>query len=320
MSAIGAADAEDAAIGWMVAMRLGTAGPDAEQRLAAWRSAHPCHEAAWQRLQGLQAGMGRVNPLGWTAGQTHAVLEASRQRTEVRSRRLAMVGMVVGVAALLRHNVPPGETAWAYHDTPAALRVQWALANGDRLYLNANTRVKHGPQGEGSAVAVHLLAGEMALLRGQAGALAVTHIETPQLHIGPAGGDVLVRLQDHGCCVAVRAGTASVAWAGGNQQLMPGQALELHQGRVRPWLWQGVDPWAFIDGALSVRQTPLAVFAAELVRHYAQPIVWDGALDGLRVSGVFQLQDLAAVLDLLTRAYPVRVARDGPTWRLRVVV
>jgi len=319
VNAISALDVEEAAIGWLVAMRLGTAGPDAEQRLAAWRSADPCHEAAWQRLQGVQTGLGLANPLGWTAGQTHAVLDASRQRTVVRSRRLAMVGMVVGVAALLRHSVPPGSSAaWAYHDTPAARRAQWALADGSRLYLNANTRLKVRQQGSGPAQALHLLAGEVALLRSPSGAPAAAHIDTPQLQVRPIGGDVLVRLQGQGCCVATRAGAALFAWAGGSQQLMPGQALELREGRVRPWLWQGVDPWAFMDGALSVRQTPLAVFAAELVRHYAQPILWDRELESLRVSGVFQLQDLAAVLDLLARAYPVRVARDGPTWRLRV--
>jgi transmembrane sensor len=301
------ADSDDEAIAWLVRLRLGTAGPGAEQRLAAWRGADARNEAAWRRLQDLQCGLALPADCGLEPDQARAVLRATRGRPlALQGRRLCLAAMAAGVALAVRQSwqASPAE-ALAHWTTGPARLGRWTLADGSVLHANANTAL--ALRTGGAAPHLALLRGEIAWLGAARGAV----VETPHLRVHTdASCALLVRADAQGGCAAARDGAARVAPAGrhgATQPLPPGATLRAEAGALHPWDWQGVDPWAFTEGVLSVRQTPLAVFAAELARHHARAIGCDPALAALRVSGTFQLGDLDGALALLARLLPLQV-------------
>lgn len=311
---------DEHAIAWLVRLRLGTGGPDAAQQLAAWRGADARHEAAWQRIAALQGGLTWPPGAGLAPAQAHAVLRATRRRPGQQGRRLCLAAMLGGIAFALRPAdwlAGPGAPL-ARWDTAPGRTGRWRLDDGSVLHANANTQL--ALHADGAALRLVLQRGEIAWLRAGARGGAQAQVQTPQGRLlADANGqvaDLLVRTDAGGTVLAVRGAGAQVlaAGEGGAHRLAAGGAQRLsataaHEGTA--WDWQGVDPWAFTDGVLAVRDTPLPVFAGELARHHARPIAWERALGALRVSGTFQLADLDGALDLLERLLPLRVSRQG---------
>jgi transmembrane sensor len=67
-------------------------------------------------------------------------------------------------------------------------------------------------------------------------------------------------------------------------------------------------------GALVADEMRLADFLAELGRYRRGVLRCDPALADLRFSGVFPLNDTAAILAMLPQSLPVRVRTFSPYW------
>jgi transmembrane sensor len=97
-------------------------------------------------------------------------------------------------------------------------------------------------------------------------------------------------------------------------QLQPGQQLVFEAAvasRAQP-VDAGAAAW--VDGLLVARDMRLATLAAELARYRRGWLRCAEAVAGLRISGVFPVDDLGRVVAALERTLPVRARSYTPWW------
>ena len=78
------------------------------------------------------------------------------------------------------------------------------------------------------------------------------------------------------------------------------------------WSWPQV--YRLMAGLMVADDLPLSELVAELERYRRGHLGCAPAVAGLRISGVFRLDDTDAALSAITRTLPVRIQRVGPYW------
>ena len=296
--------AEDAAH-FLVLLESGSANADDQARLQHWREQSPHHEQTWQKAQGLRQRF---------SGLPAEVAMASLDRPDL-GRRSALKRALI-VAALL-------PTGWLLaQQTPvAALRADLRTASGERRDLRLpdgsllqldtatalNMNLEHGQR------LLSLVEGEMSLSMS-ANAPAMT-IETRQGRVQASAAELCIRQQGQHCQVSV--------WRG-NVELFPqqGQSMRLHAGQratmsadevssLQPF---DVNQPGWRQGVLSVDNQPLSLFLAELGRYRAGVLRWEPALERLKVTGTFRLDNTDQILLLLAASLPLQVQTRTRYW------
>tara|TARA_R110001599_G_scaffold102049_1_gene260632 strand:- start:182 stop:1132 length:951 start_codon:yes stop_codon:yes gene_type:complete len=271
-------------------------------RLQNWRNSHPGHERAWQRALLLRQRFSGLPP---------ELAMASLDRPDLGRRRALKQALGVAVvlpAAWLLGRQLPVEVWRADLHTGTGDQQQLTLADGSLLQLNTD-----------SAVDLDLQANQLRLVRGEI-ALKVPGSSALSLLL-PYGralvrqSEVCVRLDDQHCRVSVVSGSVQVlSSVGAAQVIKQGQQLSLQRsgfGAVQPF-----DPslpdWR--EGVLMAQDQPLGDFLRELSRYRPGLLRWDPALERLRVTGSFRLNDTDRVLALLAASLPLAVQSRTRYW------
>lgn len=291
-----------AAARWLALVESGKAGDSELQRLARWRASDARHEQAWQKAMQLRQRFSQL---------PSELALATLDRPQV-SRR-ALLKQALAVAAVLPTGWMlvrqlPLETWTADVRTGVGERRQLALADGTLLALNTD-----------SAVDIDLAARRLKLLRGEVavslpGSLGLA-IEVPFGQVAVASGEVCLRLFDEACRVSVVKGSATLQpLRGGALVLSAGQQARLYAqgaGAVR-----GLDEWplGWREGALRLDDRPLGDLLRELRRYRPGVLRWSPALEALRVTGTFRLDDTDRVLSLLAASLPLEVNTRTRYW------
>ncbi|MHC9083449.1 FecR family protein [Luteimonas sp. RIT-PG2_3] len=285
----------------------------------AWRDADPQHEAAWHAADRLWRAS---DPEYW---DMRMALPPSSERRR-RQRIVAGLGIAAALASgalvlWLQWQQPLSESSLATTVEPS---LDHALPDGTRLSLDARSRTQ---------VAYYRDYRQVRLERGGA-YLDVRPdpqrpfiVETPAGRVRVLGTAFDVRLDGDALHVAVAHGRVEVCPGAGLDlaadepcptdraiAVLPGQKLAVGQGRaVRLGRLPADDVGAWRQGWLVFDDTPLPDVIARWNAYLPQPLELapTPALQALRLTGSFPLDDPAAFVDALPQALPVQLVRDG---------
>ncbi|MDR8384074.1 FecR domain-containing protein [Pseudomonas sp. JL2] len=290
-----------AAARWLAMMESG--GDDFDcAALQRWRDSSAHHEAAWQKAQRLRQRF---------AGVPTSLGMATLDRPALPRR--AVLKRALGVAAL----VP---TAWwlgrelplevwrADLHTATGEQRRWSLADGSALQLNTDSALDLDLK----ARRLVLVQGEMALNVQGPAPLA---IQAPFGLISVSHSEVCVRLNERSCRVSVLSGSVQL-------QPLRGPMLTLKEGEQVNLLVSGAGPvgafdvaqLGWRDGVLVAQNQPLGDFLRELGRYRPGLLRWDPALESLRVTGSFRLENTDRILALLSASLPLHVQTRTRYW------
>lgn len=306
------AEVLDAAIQWAIRLRFNAANAEACEQCACWRGAHPSHELAWQRLQWMCGAVCSL-PEGVAA---RGVTEALAVARNGRRRHFGLLLAALTLTPLLAGRWAADEGGGSdvlLTTAPGDFRVV-ALPGGGSLRLNTNTAVRLAANAFGECI--DLLRGEIFVTSASAGSSASTPLQVRCAFgrvFSSGGAGFAVRLETQHALVHVSVGEVLVQerMAGNEAPEMAvraGECYELGGVGFAPAPHGALDPLGWLDRVVAARSMDLASFAAELSRYRHAQVSVAPEIRNLVVSGVFQVGDVAATLNLLTRLLPVRIA------------
>jgi transmembrane sensor len=287
---------------WLALLESGDASDQDRIKLQQWRDSCASHERAWQKIQQL-----RQRFSGLPANLAMATLDRpAPDRRAVLKGALGLAVLAPSIWLLSRQL--PLDVWRADLQTSTGERKRVQLADGSTLELNT-----------ASAVNADLGVRRLTLVRGEIslnvpGAAALT-IEGPYGRIAVSQSEVCVRLNEKDCRVSVVSGVVQL-------QPLQGPALTLKGGEQISLKASGAGPISAFDtllpgwrdGVLMAQNLPLGDFLRELGRYRTGLLRWEPALETLRVTGSFRLDNTDRVLSLLAASLPVEVQTRTRYW------
>lgn len=291
-----------AAAQWLALLESGEASEADHVQLKNWRDSDSRHENAWQKIQSLRQ---RFSSL--PAELAMATLDRPDLARRAALKRALGLAALVPTAWLISRQLPLD--VWrADLQTDTGEHKQTLLADGSILQLNT-----------ASAVNVDLASRQLTLVRGEMalnvlGGAALT-INAPYGRIMLSRSEVCVRLNERECNVAVVSGSVQL-------QPLHGPALLLQGGQQINLQASGAGPVSAFDakmpgwreGVLMAQNQPLGDFLRELSRYRSGLLRWEPALESLRITGSFRLDNTDKVLALLAASLPLEVHSRTRFW------
>lgn len=296
---------------WMATLRDEGASDADREACRRWRAADPQHEKVYRRLEDLWGSFDQAAAFDSPAAARRILEQSSRKpRTGRRALGAAALALLICGAALWRM-APP---AWLLADHRSEVG-EWRVIELDdhsRITLNSDSaidvrfdareRLITLRQGEILVDVAHEAAGRPFVVRtpdGTAQALGTRYA----VRRGEGHTDVIVQQSRVRACAQTSAPVCADLAAGQRVRMGGGQVGEV----------ESVDPeqaLAWTRRSLVVDNQPLADVLAELGRYRKGRLQYDaGALDGLRVSGVFPLEAPDQALASLAASLPITVSR-----------
>lgn len=295
------------AIAWWARLQSGVAIAADRDACNAWLAQDPAHRQAWDRLEAIGRDARRV-----PAALAHAALDApspSGRRAVLRAT-LSLAG--VGIAAWAGYRHAPWQRLAADLSTGVGERRSVAVADGLNVTLNSDSalrlRLAGGERG------LHLLRGEILVSAQSRSGAAALRVDTGYGVLLAENARFDVRRTDSGARLGVYEGSVSLLRDGGTAQADAGERLHYAaEGAVER---RAADPdrLAWVDGLVVAKDWRLDYFAQYLARQRVGMIRVDPAVAGLRLSGVFPLDDAERALKALEPALPIVVTRHTQYW------
>ncbi|THF60708.1 FecR domain-containing protein [Pseudothauera rhizosphaerae] len=301
------------AIDWLV--RLGSGNATAGDRTAfdAWLAADPRHQHAWRTISGLldQPIAALKEAETRLPGQRRAArlaLTAPERRKALRNSAAALLLLGLGGYALDRQQSLTALTADLRTTTGERREVR--LADGSTLVLNAR-----------SAVDIEFSA-QTRLLRLREGEILIHTAPDPArpLIVHTAHGQAralgtrfAVRRQDGHSELAVLEHRVQLTAVNGAQRTFDaGMSARFGPAGIEPLSDPAAARAAWADGQLDVRDRPLGEVIDALRPYKRGYLRVSPQAAGLRVFGVFPLDDPDAALLSLAETQPIAIRRYGP--------
>ena len=302
------------AIDWMVRLRAGTPDAALQERFNAWLAMDRAHSQAWATLQDRVGGSFNTvraldRRLPGQAGEVRQVLLQPHASRRDALRVIAGLGLLGG-GAWLGARSPLGDALLADLHTGRGQRQNFNLADGSRLSLNANSSVDL--RFDDQQRLVILRHGELVIdvapdprrpLRVRTAEGEVRALGTRFLVAQEPDATRLVVLQ-HSVEARLFDGTVQVVQEG-QSALLHARQIALVNGDQR----QRAD---WLNGRLNVLDDSLEQ-VVDALRPYSRGFVRVAPeVRGLRVQGVFPLDDPDRVFSALAETLPIRVNRYSP--------
>ncbi|MBA1190921.1 FecR family protein [Pseudomonas entomophila] len=303
------------AIAWMLKLREQRHERLLLEQCARWRSAHPSHELAWQRVTGL----GQEVDLSTLPGAPMAlhVLEPARARLH-RRQALKLLG---GVALL-------GSVGWLGKDLEALddWRADYASALGEHRRFTLP---------DGSLLQLDTCSAVNLAFDARHRALALVHgqlmlscspdrtdqrpmrISTREASVQGLDGRVVVRQQAQSTSVSVLEGQATLHSHhpdGTSVMARAGQSYRLDAQGIHRLDELPLQAGAWAQGLIVTRGMRLQEFLAEVSRYRRGYLGCSAAVADWRLSGVYRLEDTDRLLAILPQSLPVKLERRTRWW------
>jgi transmembrane sensor len=291
-----------AAAQWLALLESGEASEVDHVRLKSWRDSDSRHENAWQKIQSLRQ---RFSSLPTELAM--ATLDRPDLARRAALKRALGLAALVPTAWLISRQLPLDVWRADLH-TSTGEHSRTRLADGSTLQLNT-----------ASAVNVDLASRQLTLVRGEMalnvpGSTALT-VNAPYGRILVSRSEICVRLNERDCNVSVVSGSVQLQpLHGPTLWLNAGQQVNLQASGAGPVALFDVKMPGWRDGVLMAQNQPLGDFLRELSRYRSGLLRWEPALEGLRVTGSFRLDDTDKVLALLAASLPLEVHSRTRFW------
>ncbi|MCM2569119.1 FecR domain-containing protein [Janthinobacterium kumbetense] len=303
---------------WLATLMSGATTPAEKTAWQQWRQAHPDHERAWQHIESVSGGLRELDAQASRKAllQRPTALPVSRRS----SLRLLAWASTIGLTGWFgaRSEYAPDFTRAALADlsTGVGERRELPLPDGTRLHLNSGSAVNI--RYTGTQRLLQLVQGEVFIATARETGVPYRPflVETAHGRAQALGTRYSVRQADGSTEVAVEEGAVRLLprQGDGNLLLRAGQGGGMTAQQVLPAHAVSPDIWAWRQGLLLADAMPLRDFLHELSRHRHGLLGCDDAVAGLRISGVFPLADLDAVLLSLPDSLPVDVRLRTRYW------
>ncbi|WP_028617682.1 FecR domain-containing protein [Pseudomonas canadensis] len=302
----------DSATRWYVLLRSGQATAGDWQRYGQWRAADPRHDALCRQLES-RLGMFQVPQAQGVSGKVlQQALEASSSRRHVLQVALAGAGVAVGAALLAKPLGVPLTELTADIRTGTGERRAVTLDDGSELLLNAQSAadIQFDPQRR----LVRLREGEL-LAKVASDRIRPFLIQTDQTRLRAYGNRFLVRERAGlGQVVALNGAVEIDGQNGERLQLAAGHEVHYDRAGFGPVQASSSGATAWVDGFLQVRDRPLAEVIDALRPYHNGVLRLDPSVAGLRVSGLYRLDNPQQILDTLARTLPIHITRRTGLW------
>ena len=302
----------DSATRWYVLLRSGQATAGDWQRYGQWRAADPRHDALCRQLES-RLGMFQVPQAQGVSGKVlQQALEASSSRRHVLQVALAGAGVAVGAALLAKPLGVPLTELTADIRTGTGERRAVTLDDGSESLLNAQSAadIQFNPQRR----LVRLREGEL-LAKVASDRIRPFLIQTDQTRLRAYGNRFLVRERAGlGQVVALNGAVEIDGQNGERLQLAAGHEVHYDRAGFGPVQASSSGATAWVDGFLQVRDRPLAEVIDALRPYHNGVLRLDPSVAGLRVSGLYRLDNPQQILDTLARTLPIHITRRTGLW------
>lgn len=302
----------DSATRWYVLLRSGQASTGDWQRYEQWRASDPRHDALCRQLE-TRLGMFQVPQAQGVSGKVlQQALEAPSSRRQVLQVALAGAGVAVGAVLLAKPLGLPLTELTADIRTGTGERRTVALDDGSELLLNAQSAadIQFDPQRR----LIRLREGEL-LAKVASDRIRPFLIQTDQARLRAYGTRFLVReRQGQGQVVALNGAVEIDGQHGERLQLAAGHEVHYDRAGFGPVQASSSGATAWVDGFLQVRDRPLAEVIDALRPYHNGVLRLDPAVAGLRVSGLYRLDNPQQILDTLARTLPIHITRRTGLW------
>ncbi|ROM56600.1 sensor protein [Pseudomonas canadensis] len=302
----------DSATRWYVLLRSGQATAGDWQRYEQWRAADPRHDALCRQLES-RLGMFQVPQAQGVSGKVvQQALEASSSRRHVLQVALAGAGVAVGAALLAKPLGVPLTELTADIRTGTGERRAVTLDDGSELLLNAQSAadIQFDPQRR----LIRLREGEL-LAKVASDRIRPFLIQTDQTRLRAYGNRFQVREREGmGQVIALNGAVEIDGQNGERLQLAAGHEVHYDRAGFGPVQASSSGATAWVDGFLQVRDRPLAEVIDALRPYHNGVLRLDPAVAGLRVSGLYRLDNPQQILDTLARTLPIHITRRTGLW------
>lgn len=295
---------------WLALLRSGDVDPLQEQAFLDWQASNPLHASVIAAFQA-QLGEFKASALGREPdGRVVRVLGAPSSRRGFLRAGLAVAGLALGAGVLSRLGASgfawPGELY-----TGIGERRHFTLADGSGLDLNAASRV--APQFARGSRGARLQRGE--LLVDVAPGTVAFELHTEGGRITLHQHRCLLREEGSGWFVQAQRGPVQWTGNGGQQQLIETDHwARFDRSGLMATGRASADESEWLDGLLSINDRPLAEVIERLRPYHRGLLTFAPAIAGLRVSGIFPLDDSNRALAMLARSLPIRLRRTTDLW------
>ncbi|MGK5010677.1 FecR domain-containing protein [Janthinobacterium sp. MDB2-8] len=303
---------------WLATLMSGETTAAEKTAWQEWRQAHPDHERAWKHIESASGGLRQLD----AQASRKALLQSPISRSISRRNSLQLLAWVstIGITGWFgaRSEYAPGFARAALADlsTGVGERRELTLPDGSRLHLNSGSAVNI--RYSGTQRLLQLVRGEVFIATARETGLPYRPflVETVHGHAQALGTRYSVRQADGNTMVAVQEGAVRLTprHADGNRVIHAGQGGGMTAQHILPAHAVSPDIWAWRRGLLLADAMPLRDFLNELSRYRHGLLGCDDAVAGLRISGVFPLADLDAVLLSLPDSLPVDVRLRTRYW------
>lgn len=284
-----------------------------QQRISSWRQQSSVHDEAWQKIAAFDMMLNDIN-----APQRRPISQHVLSQPSPGPRR-QLLKSLFGIAVI-------GSTPWfigspVTHQQNKTLATKvgehrsWTLANGVEVYLNTDTIIEIDETN--TLMTLVLKQGEVAI---------ITHAEQhpqQQLKVTTAIGDItpigthfVVRQYPEQIQVTLFEGQVNVSdkhslrsWT-----LQENQAMTLTASGEMSMFKANTQTLAWQTGMLIVSDMPLNSFVSELSRYHHAFIRYEPQIANLRVSGSYPTDDLAAVMNAVSRALNLNYTKRFGVW------
>ena len=295
---------------WYARLAAHTASASDRAGWARWHAADPAHARAWHKVESINQRMAGVPA---EIGMPTLSARGASRRTVLRS---AVLVMATGSAAWLALRDTSWQGLTADYRTATGERRSITLADGSHLMLNTASSVDVRFDDTQRLLSLH---------RGEI--LIDTHAD-PQTRARPflvrsphgtalaLGTRFLVRTEPAWTQVTVldKAVRVTQDAASPPVTLQAGQQLRFGPSQPDRVETAGLAADAWRNGGLIAIDMPMGVLLTELARYRRGVLSWDPALDEMRVSGAFPLDDTDQALAALENNFPIRVSGVPPVW------
>ncbi|VVN40733.1 Protein FecR [Pseudomonas fluorescens] len=274
------------------------------QAFDAWCEADPRHAVALERMRGLWGSLDDLPAAPARVALKQAFARSGPKASGRSAQALALFGVLFcGWIGL--DNLP----VWlADQRTGFGERREVALADGSRIQLNSHSALN--VKFDGHQRVIELLEGEMWVEVAK-DAQRPFVVRTDQGTATALGTRYLVKRETEGSTVVSVLESVVAAKANGAEavNVAAGEQTTLRAGKaLAPKPIGNSDPDAWTRGLLKVDDRPLSEVLQALAGYRRGVVRYDEqALQGLRVSGVFRLDDTDAALATLADNLPIKV-------------
>ncbi|OCR26022.1 iron dicitrate transport regulator FecR [Pseudomonas syringae] len=306
--------ASEQAIDWMVKLRASTPDAALQERFNTWLAMDQAHSQAWARLQDRLGGsfntvLAMDRRLPGHAGEARQVLLQPNASRRDALRVIAGLGLLGG-GVWLGAGTQLADALLADLHTGRGQRQNFDLADGSRLSLNANSAVDL--RFDDQQRLVILRHGEL-LIEVAPDPRRPLRVRTAQGEVRALGTRFLVaQEQEASRLVVLQHSVEARLFDGTARVVQEGQSALLHARRIDLVSGDQRQRADWLSGRLNVLDEPLEQ-VVDALRPYSRGFVRVAPeIRGLRVQGVFPLDDPDRALNALAETLPIRVDRYSP--------